>query len=417
MSKRTRSNYVPENVPGVPYAPSFSAGAGAALVDSVPVERIKTLPEEGYADLMDRFVLPVLARCRHDLWTHVEGDFVPIEGVGPETRSGIHSVLYSGTDFLRCLSLVDRCRADGELCGLTLADLPLQREYSNIVHSRESAPAGTVVVSMGFIESEIKFRELTWYFLQFGFDVLVIEHRGQGYSSRETSDPNVQSMTDWRNYETDFVAALCQTRKAFDPPAPLLLYGHSMGGAIAAAIEEDYPSLFARAVLSAPMMTPQLKAPATALYPVAAALVAAGKGKERVLSFPDFDPNGAAEDKGASSLARLSWYYAHRAGDPHWHLSSPSYDWGLAALRMDRYVLSPRNVRRIAAPTLLFQAGMDSWVRPSAENLFVDEARRAGVPIHFYDVPQGRHELFFEKPPMLAKYIGTLLGFFLAASR
>ncbi|MEE1324457.1 MAG: alpha/beta hydrolase [Bifidobacteriaceae bacterium] len=417
MSKRIRPNYVPEDMPDVPYASSFSADASTAIIDSVPVERIEPLPEESYADLMDRFILPVLARCRHDLWTPVEGDFVPIEDVGPETRSGIHSVLYSGADFVRCLSFVARCRADGELGAVTLDELPLQREYPDIVHSRKKKTAGTIVVSMGFIESEIKFRELTWYFLQFGFDVLVVEHRGQGYSSRETSDPNVQSMTDWRNYETDFVAALRQARRVFNLPSPLLLYGHSMGAAIAAAIEEDYSDLFTRAVLSAPMMMPQLKAPATVLYPVVAALVAAGKGKERVFSFPDFNPDSASKDKGASSLARLSWYYAHRAGDPHWHLSSPSYDWGLAALRMDRYVLSPHNVRRIAVPTLLFQAGLDSWVRPSAENLFVDEARRSGVPIRFYNVPQGRHELFFEKPPILAKYLGTLLGFFLTASR
>jgi alpha-beta hydrolase superfamily lysophospholipase len=84
---------------------------------------------------------------------------------------------------------------------------------------------------------------------------------------------------------------------------------------------------------------------------------------------------------------------------------------------MDREVLKKSAIARITTPTIVFNGGKDTMVRPQAEGLFVTRARRASAPVRFYHFDDGHHELFSETPEITSRYFTMILSFFLAAAQ
>ncbi|MCI1983466.1 MAG: alpha/beta hydrolase [Bifidobacteriaceae bacterium] len=345
-------------------------------------QHIVPIPETDYARTMEKTVMPALATCRHDDWYTVERESVPLKIPDAESHrsQGIHSVFYDVAEFGA---------------------------------AAESA-LGTIVISHGFTEAAVKYSELTWYFLRAGFNVLIIEHRGHGASLRENSDPTVVSIDDWRHYVTDFVGALDQARHRFslDEAGPLFLFAHSLGGAIGAAVVETHPDVFAKAVLSSPMLMPQVGMPLGVAYAMASAAVTLGHGTDKVPTLPVFSEEPGKNKSGARSTARAEWYFAQRVNDWRYRTSAPSLNWVKAALDLDTAVLSTEAIAAIRTPILLFQAGDDHWVRPSAQNLFVKRARAAGVPIRFLHAAGSTHEIFSEPNDVLEPYLNEILRFY-----
>lgn len=115
---------------------------------------------------------------------------------------------------------------------------------------------GAVVISHGFTEFGRKYSEMVWYFLLAGYSVCVFEHRGHGHSTHDMSNPSLVWIDDWRRYVADFATFAQTVGREVAGDGPMYLYCHSMGGGIGAAVLERYPSLFDKAVLSAPMIAP-----------------------------------------------------------------------------------------------------------------------------------------------------------------
>lgn len=356
-------------------------------------EHIVPISELDYAHTMDTVVLPALARARHDDWYAVERDSEPLnvpETVSIEVPQGIHSQFYSVRQF---------AQADAE---------------GGDASSSETL--GTVVISHGFTEGAVKYSELSWYFLSAGFNVLIVEHRGHGASLRENSDPYIVSIHDWRHYITDFVGAVAQASEKYrlNEQGPLFLFAHSLGGAIGAGVMESHPDLFARAVLSSPMFMPQVGMPLGVAYALASAAEAAGHGAQKVPTLPIFSEDIGKNKTGGRSQARVDWYFHQRIDDWRYRTSAPSLDWVKAALDLDTAVLAPSAIAAIRTPILMFQAGDDHWVRPSAQNLFVRRARRADVPLRFLNAADSTHEIFSEPNSVLEPYLNEILRFYRA---
>lgn len=115
---------------------------------------------------------------------------------------------------------------------------------------------GAIAISHGFTEFARKYSEMAWYFLLSGYSVCILEHRGHGHSAHDVSNPSLVWIDDWRRYVADFAAFADTVGREYACGEPLNLYCHSMGGGIGAAVMEHYPSLFDKAVLSAPMIAP-----------------------------------------------------------------------------------------------------------------------------------------------------------------
>ena len=97
-------------------------------------------------------------------------------------------------------------------------------------------PKGIAVISHGYTETIEKHLENIYYFLRGGYHVFMPEHCGHGHSYRMCSDAKDLSLVhvdDYMRYVDDLLFIVRSAAKEF-PDMPILLYGHSMGGGIAA---------------------------------------------------------------------------------------------------------------------------------------------------------------------------------------
>ena len=81
------------------------------------------------------------------------------------------------------------------------------------------------------IESYVKYAELAYDLFHLGFDVLIIDHRGQGRSGRLLGDPHLGHVNRFNDYVDD-LAAFWQQEVQPGPWRKRYILAHSMGGAI-----------------------------------------------------------------------------------------------------------------------------------------------------------------------------------------
>lgn len=163
------------------------------------------------------------------------------------------------------------------------------RKFNESRGGRSAGPfRGAVVISHGFTEFGRKYSEMVWYFLLAGYSVCVFEHRGHGHSAHDMSNPSLVWIDDWRRYVADFATFASTVGREYAMGRPLDLYCHSMGGGIGAAVLERYPSLFDKAVLSAPMIAPAVGMPTWVARIVVGGICALGFGKSRVFGHATF---------------------------------------------------------------------------------------------------------------------------------
>lgn len=267
----------------------------------------------------------------------------------------------------------------------------------------------TIAISYGFSESCLKYRELIYYFHSQGYQVAILDHRGHGKSFREVEDPSVVHVDLFTRYVRDFHRFVEKVVKPASCGKPLLLFGHSMGGCIGALYLEQYPQDFSGAVLSAPMLGLKLGAcPPWAARILCDFQVFAGRGKERLFTQSAFDPEEPFLKSSASSFARFSYYREIRRSTPECRTSCASYDWGREAINAGNFAVRPSQTKKIPVPVLLFQAGQDSLVTPSAQKKFISGVSRGRLVI----VPGVRHEIYRAPNETLAPYLETIFLFF-----
>lgn len=276
-------------------------------------------------------------------------------------------------------------------------------------HYRADAPKAVIVLSHGFTETIAKFTESIYYMLQAGYEVWALEHRGHGRSYRPNADPYVVHVEHFEDYVQDLLH-LVETRVR--PAAgglPLYLYCHSMGGCVGTLCIERCPTLFRKAVLSAPMLGVVLgKIPA----PVASVMLrlkgAGEKGREPmgpVAGFTETEEDYALS--AANSECRYRYYTRKRLADPRMQTCAPSMNWIREALAACRRAGSRRETAKIRIPVLLFQAGQDSFVRGDAQDRFA-----ARVPsCELVKKPALRHELYMSELSELIPYWEQIFAF------
>ena len=271
---------------------------------------------------------------------------------------------------------------------------------------------GTIVISHGFTEFGRKYSEMVWYFLLAGYSVCVFEHRGHGHSAHDMSNPSLVWIDDWRRYVADF-ATFAQTvgREAADG-GPMYLYCHSMGGGIGAAVLERYPTLFDKAVLSAPMVAPATGMPLGVARVLVGALCGLGFGKKRVCGQSDFTPEFSMEGNEGASEARERWYFKLRCENSEYQTYCAAFEWVRQALKLNRAILNPSACAEVETPVLLFQSGRDIWVLNKPQNHFVQLVKDGGGEANIVRFPESRHEIFSMPNSTYKPYLEKILGFY-----
>ncbi|KAB8290115.1 alpha/beta fold hydrolase [Bifidobacterium avesanii] len=343
--------------------------------------QITLIDENDYRHEMETKVLPALEACRDEGW------FEPPEpkGLGPAPTSGrLHYVCYDAARF-------DAIKVAG-------ADATFR---------------GAIVISHGFTEFAAKYAEMVWYFLLAGYSVCVLEHRGHGRSVRDLDDKSLVWIDDWRRYVSDLAAFAGTIGQQYAGGSPLNLYAHSMGGGIGAAVLEQYPTLFDRAVLSAPMIAPATGMPNGVARVLAEGMCAFGLSRHVVFGQGPFDPNNLdmSEHRGASE-ARVRWFHHLRCEDEHRQTNAATFEWVRQALRLSHAVSRPEACANVETPILLFQADHDIWVLNQPQDRFASLVRDGGCEVELVRVPDSLHELFSMPNAVLGPYLDRILDFF-----
>lgn len=275
-----------------------------------------------------------------------------------------------------------------------------------VVMYRAERPKGLVMVSHGFTENAEKYKEYLYYFVKMQYHVCMVEHCGHGRSYRLTEDPSLVHVDSWERYVEDFLYVTHLAQKAAQPGLPLYLYGHSMGGGIAAAAAAKEPDLFAKVILSSPMIRPSTgDVPWKTAQQIASHFCRTGRAMRYVIGQHPYEGGGSFEESCATSRARFDYYRKKERVNQRFQLSAPSYGWLAAAGGMNQY-LQHRGWKEIKAPVLLFQAEKELLVSKREQERFIRKIYRRGIAPQaaLIRVPGSKHEIFNTSGHILEQY-------------
>ena len=268
---------------------------------------------------------------------------------------------------------------------------------------------GTVVIVHGFTESAEKFREMSYNFIQMGYNVFAIDNRGHGLSYRKRPEANeVVTVDRFDEYVFDLHFFVSTVVRPAVGESPLYVYAHSMGGAITVQYLQTFRGVFQKAVLSAPMIQansgPLSPAQTLAMTTLFCKL---GKGDDMVFIHHGFDPDRTWENSHDTSKARFDYYQAKRLADDNLKTASASYSWVREAMLVAKKNLDPARNANITIPVLLCQPEQDSSVVSEKENEFIAQLPNGRLE-KFYNC---KHEIYASVDETVLTYLQTIEAF------
>ena len=263
-----------------------------------------------------------------------------------------------------------------------------------------------VVMSHGFSENTEKIKEVIYYMVEKGYRVYAVDHRGHGRSFRESHHPNLVNLHDFNDYVEDlhqFVSLIVKT----DTDLPLFIWGHSMGGGIAATYIEKYPHDFQKAVLSSPMLKLILPLPETITRVFCGLNCLIGRGD----TFgPGQGPYKGLEDfKGSSSAnkSRFDYYQSKKLAHPEFQISANSYGWIYHSIVAIAKTRSRKACSRVQIPVLILRCTNDALIDPTGLDQFANFTPNTRI----IDFDNSRHEIYNSDDSVVAAYLDAIFSF------
>ena len=277
------------------------------------------------------------------------------------------------------------------------------------VYSSENAKAN-IVISHGYTESLEKYHEIIYYFLNSGYNVFAIEHRGHGRSgSLGVADKSQINVDSFNDYIEDFKTFIDEVVVPKSEGKELMLYAHSMGGGIGSRFLEVYPEYFSKAVLNAPMMEVDTgNIPDFIAKVVVKAAVTFGQGGKYVIGKEPFSESYSFEPIATSSENR--WTYVNDLVNENEEIQrgGASYKWTQEAFNVTKELTKKENAEKVEIPVLLFQSGDDFYVKPGGQNKFAEYAKNCTL----VKIDDAKHEIYFERDEIQKPYLEQVLAFY-----
>lgn len=265
-------------------------------------------------------------------------------------------------------------------------------------------PRGTAVVCGGLTEFTEKYFEVIRDLMARGFSVWAMDWRGQGLSERYP-EPRSSTIAHKRDFEDD-VRDLHQFATEVVKPvknAPLVYFGHSMGGHIGLRCVHDYPEVFSYAVLTAPMLDVY-----TAGFPRSFArfLSRSLPAQQPIFLARDWrtPPLPIAHDPFTHDPVRRTVHPAWTHHNPRLLVIQPSYGWLRAAFRSMDVTADKGWLKAVKTPMLIAIPSADKITIPKAAL----RASRLIPKAEHVDIPGARHEVWMEKDEYRSVFISGL---------
>lgn len=269
---------------------------------------------------------------------------------------------------------------------------------------------GSIVISHGYTENLEKYKELIYYFLKSGYNVFGIEHRGHGRSgSLGIADSSQIYVNSFNDYIEDFKSFLDEIVVPNSNGQDLLLFAHSMGGAIGSRFLEVYTQYFSKAILNAPMMKVHTgNIPDFIAKTIVNTAVTFGQGGKYVIGKEPFTPCYSFDSTGTSSENRWTYVNDIVNNDEELQRGGASYKWTQESFKATKEITKKENASKVEIPVLLFQAGDDAYVKPEGQNKFAEYAQNCNL----VRIENAKHEIYFERDEILKPYLKQVLKFY-----
>lgn len=305
---------------------------------------------------------------------------------------------------------------------------PTDQFVASLAKGAEPAPEpsrGWVFISPGRIESYLKYQEIALELVAAGYSVAMIDHRGQGHSTRLTHHHEQGHVDNFSDYARDFAewVQLLQPRIA---EAPAYLLAHSMGSAIVAqylqnfAGRGEYPfNPFKKAILSSPMFGIQTRPfPLWVAKPLTKLLACVNRifSPKRAWYAPttgDYVTVPFAENLLTHSEARYKWFSQMYIDMPTIKVGGPTNYWVAEAIAAARQVV--KGASRINIPVLVLQGTEDDIVAADPQHEFMKNL--ASKESKLVEITGARHEILMESDAMRDRALKHILQFLRAKQR
>jgi lysophospholipase len=282
-----------------------------------------------------------------------------------------------------------------------------------------------LIISAGRCETYLKFKELSYDFFQQGFNIYIIDHRGQGLSQRMLNNPNKGYVKNFDDYAKDLhyfieniVEPNCQ-QSANLHKLPLYLLAHSMGGAISVRYLQKYPNKLNAIVLSSPMIAFNNGGMPNWLSD---SIIKSGNKINQWFSrkqwyffgqtdyqTPEFNNNPLSHSK-----IRFKRFTELYKTEPKIQLGGVTVHWLQQAVITTENIF--KNLSNIKVPLLVIQSGSDKIVDNQAQNKFCALLHQQNK----HSCPEGKpivitganHELFIESDLYRNAALSSALNWF-----
>ena len=269
---------------------------------------------------------------------------------------------------------------------------------------------GTIVFIQGrgtFLEYH---EELVTEFLIRGYDVWMYDLLGQGLSTHLVhDDPN--NIYDYRKQYIDDFSTYVDNLDTFlttivhpIPGKPTLLGGYSTGAHIVIRYLQERPNNILGAFAVSPIinystnfMVKQLVRTMAFLSPQGYTL---GFGPEDPVFQTDAETNGYTSDPdGFMEIADLVRSHPEQAS-----VGGTTWGWLSASMKSCEILKHANNLQQIQIPLAIF-AGLKDTVIDNTRN---HDVIRTIESVHYFEYPEGRHELFRETPALRQQFWSDL---------
>lgn len=304
-----------------------------------------------------------------------------------------------------------RQRQEGEFLGVD--QVPIR-----FVRFVDPAHQQVVMVISGRAESYIKYQELAYDLFHQGYDVVMMDHRGQGFSGRMLADPQRGHVVHFEHYIDDLQQFWQQEVMARAYQRHFAL-AHSLGVAILTRFLIKHPEAFDAVALCAPMFGIRLHMP---VWLSQAILAWAEKSPKRRDDYAPgtthWRPIPYLINRLTHSRVRYQRTLRHSADDPRLQLGGPTYHWVKESTQAGKQIIA--QAAQLITPFILLQASEEKVVDNQAHTAFFQVRSDAGTvntgatkmaeqPI----VIQGaRHEILFEQDALRTTALTEILQFF-----
>lgn len=269
---------------------------------------------------------------------------------------------------------------------------------------------GTVVLLTGFRESIEKYFETANELKAQGYDIWMMDWRGQGGSERYLPGTPQKMHHEGYQEQLDTLHQFTQNVVDKSPAGPMVMMAHSMGAHIGLRYLHDHADVFDSAVLTAPMVDIATGSLPKPLARQMAKFAKAGNYLDKyVPGGSDWmdEKNTFTGNAKTSDPDRFQAYSDFLKANEDLKTGDPTYGWVYETFQSIDILSQEDYLREIKTPILMEISGKEAIVDKAAQE------RAAGLLPNCtrVDVPESLHEIWHERDELRKPWLAKVTGF------